>query len=56
MNDNIKMLWLLGIHGKNTFKTDSKVLGGNSVAESLDPLEDQSYMIVSCKNRNRENQ
>jgi hypothetical protein len=36
--DSIKMLWLLGIHGKNTFKADSKVLGGNSVAESLDPL------------------
>ncbi|MFS9730117.1 hypothetical protein [Enterobacter hormaechei] len=47
--DNIKMLWLLGIHGKNTFKADSKVLGGNSVAESLDPLEDQSYMMSAVR-------
>ncbi|HDW3268089.1 TPA: hypothetical protein RMM65_005148, partial [Enterobacter ludwigii] len=42
-------LWLLGIHGKNTFKADSKVLGGNSVAESLDPLEDQSYMMSAVR-------
>lgn len=47
--DNIKMLWLLGIHGKSTFKADSKVLGGNSVAESLDPLEDQSYMMSAVR-------
>lgn len=47
--DNIKMLWLLGIHGKTTFKADSKVLGGNSVAESLDPLEDQSYMMSAVR-------
>lgn len=47
--DNIKMIWLLGIHGKNTFKADSKVLGGNSVAESLDPLEDQSYMMSAVR-------
>ena len=47
--DNIKMIWLLGIHGKNTFKADSKVLGGTSVAESLDPLEDQSYMMSAVR-------
>ncbi|TDT51737.1 hypothetical protein DFO53_4245 [Enterobacter sp. AG5470] len=47
--DSIKMLWLLGIHGKNTFKADSKVLGGKSVAESLDPLEDQSYMMSAVR-------
>lgn len=43
------MIWLLGIHGKNTFKADSKVLGGRSVAESLDPLEDQSYMMSAVR-------
>ena len=47
--DSIKMLWLLGIHGKNTFKADSKVLGGNSVADTLDPLEDQSYMMSAVR-------
>lgn len=55
--DSIKMLWLLGIHGKNTFKADSKVLGGNSVADTLDPLEDQSYMMSAVRteigNQNR---
>lgn len=47
--DSIKMLWLLGIHSTNTFKADSKVLGGRSVAESLDPLEDQSYMMSAVR-------
>jgi hypothetical protein len=47
--DRIKMLWLLGIHGKNSFKADSKVLGGNSVADTLDPLEDQSYMMSAVR-------
>lgn len=47
--DKIKMLWLLGIHGKNSFKADSKVLGGKSVAESLDPLEDQSYTMSAVR-------
>lgn len=47
--DNIKMLWLLGIHGRNSFKADSKVLGGNNVADTLDPLNDQSYMMSAVR-------
>jgi hypothetical protein len=47
--DQIKMLWLSGIHGKNNFKADSKVLGGESVADTLDPLVDQSYMMSAVR-------
>ncbi|MDT3252270.1 hypothetical protein QZQ97_15205 [Serratia sp. root2] len=47
--DNVKMLWLLGIHGKNSFKADSKVLGGDNVADTLDPLNDQSYMMSAVR-------
>jgi len=47
--DKIKMLWLTGIHGKNNFKADSKVLGGDSVADTLDPLIDQSYMMSAVR-------
>ncbi|MCW8831902.1 MAG: hypothetical protein OQK03_01105, partial [Colwellia sp.] len=47
--DKIKMLWLTGIHGKNNFKADSKVLGGESVADTLDPLIDQSYMMSAVR-------
>jgi hypothetical protein len=47
--DNIKMLWLLGIHGRNSFKADSKVLGGDNVADTLDPLNDQSYMMSAVR-------
>lgn len=47
--DEIKMLWLSGIHGKDNFKADSKVLGGKSVADTLDPLIDQSYMMSAVR-------
>lgn len=47
--DKIKMIWLSGIHGKNNFKADSKVLGGDSVADVLDPLLDQSYMMSAVR-------
>jgi len=47
--DKVKMLWLLGIHGKNSSKADSKVLGGDSVADTLDPLEDQSFTMSAVR-------
>ena len=47
--DEIKMLWLSGIHGKDNFKADSKVIGGKSVADTLDPLIDQSYMMSAVR-------
>ncbi|MEM0673830.1 hypothetical protein AAHA48_11685 [Dickeya oryzae] len=47
--DKIKMLWLLGIHGRESFKADSKVLGGESVAETLNPLEDQSFTMSAVR-------
>ncbi|MFM2656905.1 hypothetical protein [Vibrio owensii] len=47
--DEIKMLWLSGIHGRGNYKADSKVLGGNSVADTLDPLIDQSYMMSAVR-------
>ncbi|KGY10873.1 hypothetical protein NM22_18430 [Vibrio tubiashii] len=47
--DEIQMLWLSGIHGRDNFKADSKVLGGKSVADTLDPLIDQSYMMSAVR-------
>ncbi|EPZ5426841.1 hypothetical protein [Vibrio parahaemolyticus] len=47
--DEVKMLWLSGIHGRDNFKADSKVLGGKSVADTLDPLIDQSYMMSAVR-------
>lgn len=47
--DKIKMRWLLGIHGRESFKADSKVLGGESVAETLNPLEDQSFTMSAVR-------
>lgn len=47
--DEIKMLWLTGVHSKSNFKADSKVLSGDSVADTLDPLIDQSYMMSAVR-------
>ncbi|WP_448213478.1 hypothetical protein [Colwellia sp. MEBiC06753] len=47
--DEISMLWLSGTHGRNNYKADSKVLGGESVADTLDPLLDQSYMMSAVR-------
>ena len=47
--DKIKMLWLLGTQGRNSSKAQSKVLAGNSVADTLDPLSDQSYMMSAAR-------
>lgn len=47
--DEIKMLWLSGINGRDNFRADSKVLGGKSVADTLDPLIDQSYMMSAVR-------
>ncbi|TXK82471.1 hypothetical protein FU839_04615 [Rheinheimera tangshanensis] len=47
--DKIRMLWLSGIHGRGNFKADTKVLSGDSVADTLDPLLDQSYMMSAVR-------
>ncbi|WP_268409542.1 hypothetical protein [Alteromonas sp. a30] len=47
--DEVRMLWLSGINGRDNFKADSKVLGGKSVADTLDPLLDQSYMMSAVR-------
>lgn len=53
--DNIKMLWLSDIGGNGNFKADLKVLGGNSVADTLDPLIDQSYMMSAVRTQSLNN-
>lgn len=47
--DKVRMLWLSSIEGKHNFKADSKVLGGDSVTDALDPLIDQSYMMSAVR-------
>jgi hypothetical protein len=48
-DDRVKMLWLSDISGKSKYKADSKVLSGDSVADTLDPLLDQSYMMSAAR-------
>lgn len=47
--DRVKMLWLTGIHGRNNFKADTKVISGESVTDTLDPLLDQSFMMSAVR-------
>lgn len=47
--DEVKMLWLSDISGKSSFKVGSKVLGGDSVADALDPILDQFYMMSAVR-------
>ncbi len=49
--DEVKMLWLSDISGKSTFKVGSKVLGGDSVADTLDPILDQYYMLSAVRTK-----
>lgn len=49
--DEVKMLWLSDISGKSSFKVGSKVLGGDSVADSLDPILDQFYMMSAVRTK-----
>ena len=47
--DNIKMLWLLGTQSRSSSKAQSKVLAGKNVADTLDPLADQSYTLSAAR-------
>lgn len=47
--DEVKMLWLSDISGKSSYKVGSKVLGGDSVADALDPILDQFYMMSAVR-------
>lgn len=49
--DEVKMLWLSDISGKSSFKVGSKVLGGDSVADTLDPILDQYYMMSAVRTK-----
>ncbi len=51
--DNVKMLWLNDITGKTTYKAESKVLGGDGVADSLDPMSDQSYTLSAARTKTK---
>lgn len=51
--DNVKMLWLNDITGKTTYKAESKVLGGDGVADALDPMSDQSYTLSAARTKTK---
>lgn len=47
----VKTLWLKGVHGRSKTKANSKVISGDSIIDALDPLIDQSYMMSAARTR-----
>lgn len=47
--EEIKTIWLSDVSGSSGFKAENKVLGGTGVADYLDPLLDQSYMMSAIR-------
>lgn len=50
-DDNITMLWLSHIGGKSRFKPGSKSIGGDGLADSLDPMDDQTYSMSAVRTK-----
>jgi hypothetical protein len=50
-DDNITMLWLSHIGGKSRFKPGSKYIGGDGLADSLDPMDDQTYSMSAVRTK-----
>ncbi|WP_417439639.1 hypothetical protein [Idiomarina abyssalis] len=48
-DDDIRMLWLSHTGGRNRYKPGSKFIGGDSLADSLDPMDDQSYSMSAVR-------
>jgi hypothetical protein len=44
-----KVLWLRGAHAPRTTKPDSKQLSGRHLQEALNPLDDNSFAMISAK-------
>lgn len=49
VESEVRTLWLSGIHTRTATKPDSKILSGQELETSLDPLGDQSYYFSSVR-------
>ncbi|MBO9463161.1 MULTISPECIES: hypothetical protein [Stappiaceae] len=49
VESEVRTLWLSGIHTRTAIKPDSKILSGQELESSLDPLGDQSYYFSSVR-------
>ncbi|GAA3021913.1 hypothetical protein [Actinokineospora globicatena] len=44
-----RVLWLRGIHRRRTTKADTKTLGGMRVQDTLNPVDDGTYVVSAAK-------
>ncbi len=52
-NEEIKTLWLNGIHRRSAVRPDAKVLAGSNLESALNPLSDQSFYFSSIRSASK---
>lgn len=48
-NEQLKTLWLAGIHRDTTIKPSSKILSGSDLRDAIDPMNDSSYIAGAVR-------
>ena len=48
-NEQLKTLWLAGIHRESTIKPSSKILSGSDLRDAIDPMNDSSYIAGAVR-------
>jgi hypothetical protein len=48
-NEQLKTLWLAGIHRDTTVKPSSKILSGSDLRDAIDPMNDSSYLAGAAR-------
>ncbi len=51
--DEVRTLWMSGMHQRVSVKADSKVLSGTDLEYTLDPINDQTFYFSAARSRHR---
>lgn len=51
--DEVRTLWMSGMHQRVAVKADSKVLSGTDLEYSLDPINDQTFYFSAARSRHQ---
>jgi hypothetical protein len=51
LKQELKTLWLAGVHRDTTIKPSSKILSGKDLREAIDPMNDSSYLAGAVRSK-----
>jgi hypothetical protein len=51
--DEVRTLWMSGMHQRTSVKADSKVLSGTDLEYTLDPINDQTFYFSAARSRHQ---